>query len=215
MTPAQKFHFYFPAWNACVKANGWHMRGGMVQFDGGRLTEEGVKMVTFARQRALMAKRPMSIDDFRHGAHWLALGRDKSSEHLTNAEVDRVVALFRLLANPDDLGARMKWDAYTRGEDPGAVQRVDWFIRQAAPAAYTAKVSLDMCGTRDWESLPIAKKNVLARALKQRNASFRKPVQRRDAEPQRHAELGHRPNATAVASALCAESNDNPDWSVE
>lgn len=180
MTPAQKFKFYFPAWNACVKANGWHMQGGMVQFDGSRLTEEGRKVFQFARQRAISQKRPMKLDDVRHGVHWLALGRDKSSEHLTNANLDRVVALFKLLADPEDLGARMNQDAYDRGEDPGAIERLNWMIRNAAPAAYVAKVSLDMCGSRDWESLPIAQKHVLARALKQRKVSFRRPMPQKE-----------------------------------
>lgn len=176
MTDKQKFKFYFPAWSACCKANGWRMSKGILQFDPEQLTAKSSKVMTFARQRAVMANRPMTVDDLRHGAHWLALGKDKSSEHLTNAELDRVVALFKVLGNPDDLGARLKQDAYERGEDPGAIERLNYFIRTSAPAAYVEKVSLDMCGTRDWESLPIAQKHVLSRALSQRRKKFHKPV---------------------------------------
>lgn len=176
MTNAQKFKFYFPAWTACTRANGWRMSKGILRFDPQQLTEESSKVMTFARQRAVMEKRPMTVDDLRHGAHWLALGKDKSSEHLTNAELDRVVALFRLLTAPEDLGARMTQDAYDRGEDPGAVQRLDYFIRTSAPDAYVRKVSLDMCHTRDWEDLAVGQKQTLARALSQRRKNFHRTV---------------------------------------
>ncbi|HOQ48170.1 MAG TPA: hypothetical protein PLH97_10995 [Verrucomicrobiota bacterium] len=180
MTNGQKYKFYFPAWNACCQANGWHTSDGFATVDESRLSEEGRKVLTFARQRALMrdgvkllAAQPVKLDDLRHGAHWVALGRDKSSEDLTNAEVDRVVALFQVLTDPDDLGARLKWDAYLRGEDPGEVKRLDWSIRHAAPDAYVRTIAADKFGTRAWEHLNVNQKRQLAITLTERRRAWR------------------------------------------
>jgi hypothetical protein len=205
MTDAQKFKIYFPAWNACCRANAWSMRGGMVQFDGSRLSEEGAKVMTFARQRAVMQHRPMTLNDIRHGVHWIALGRDKSSSHLTNAELDRVVSLLRLLSDPDDLSARMRWDAYARGEDPGAVTRLDYFIRTAAPDAYVRKMALDMCGTRTWEDLGMAQKQVLSRALSQRRKTFQRPM-----APGAAARTGQPGRAYELKAEMKFETTTNP-----
>lgn len=175
MTDAQKYKFYFPAWTACVAANNWRVSKKAVVLDESRLTEEGRKVLTFARQRAAARDgvtpgrpQPVTLDDLRHGAHWLALGKDKSSENLTNADVDRVVTLFRLLQDPDDLDARMKWDAFERGEDPGEVKRLDWSIRNAAPEAYARTVSAGLFGSRSWELLTVAQKRRLAMTLNER-----------------------------------------------
>ncbi len=180
MTEAQKFHFYFPAWTACVKANGWRKEKGRLQLSGQQAevgdqtsdfrpptSEELAKVLTFATQRALTAGRSLTVDDLRHGCHVLALGRDKSSEDLTNTEVDRVVCLFKLLADPDDLTARLAWDAYERGEDPGAVKRVEYFIRKC-PDAYVRAVSHGLFGTRTWENLTVAQKRRLSMTLANR-----------------------------------------------
>jgi hypothetical protein len=189
MTLNQKFKFYFPAWNDCCQANSWRMEKKRLVIDESRITEEGRKVLTLARQRAQMANRPTAVDDMRHGAHILALGRDKSSEHLTNAEVDRVVTLFRLLQDPEDLDAVMKWQSYQRGEDPGEIKRLDYAIGHAAPDAYVRQICADRFGTRMWEDLEKSQKRQLAMTLKERNKSFRKPMQRGDAQPQHIGKL--------------------------
>ncbi len=175
MSPNQKAHFYFPAWNNCCRANAWKVQGGFATVDEARLSDESRKILAFARQRAMMRDgavlleaQPVRLDDLRHAAHILALGRDKSSDKLTNAEVDRVVCLFKLLADPDDLGARLAWDAYQRGEDPGETKRLEYFIRQT-PEAYVRHISADKFGTREWENLTQIQKRDLAKTLSQRN----------------------------------------------
>jgi hypothetical protein len=197
MTDAQKFHFYFPAWTACVKANGWRKVKGRLDLNSQPSTlnsPELTKVMTFAEQRAAMARRGLEIDDLRHGAHWLALGKDKSSQDLTNAEVDRVVTLFKLLANPLDLNARLAWDAYERGEDPGAVKRVEYFIRRC-PDAYVRAVSADKFGTRAWENLTVKQKGLLSMTLSNR--------------PLRAANKP-KPQPQPVPAG-----NEDPDWNVD
>lgn len=191
MTDAQKFRFYFPAWQAVVRAYGWRKsKGRLVTADTAPSAgEELTRVQVLATQRALQAGRSLTVEDLRHGAHIVALGRDKSSADLTNADLDRVVTLFAVLADPDNLAARLKWDAYLRGEDPGAVARVEYFIRRA-PEAYVRAVSHGRFGTRQWEALTVAQKRLLSMTLANRKPQL--------------------PNPAPVAAGA-----DDPDWSVE
>lgn len=202
MSPAQKFKFYFPAWTACVAANGWRTAHKTVVLDEARLTDEGRKVVTFARQRASARTRLLTLDDLRHGAHVLALGRDKSSADLANHEVDRIVTLFQLLADPDNLDARLKWDAYQRGEDPGALRRVEWMIR-SVPEALARSIAQDMIGTRNWERASAEEKRVLARRIGQWKRS----------KQNGRAKLPLRRQSSSSALPEMANATD-PDWNV-
>lgn len=164
MTERQKYRLYFPAWRAAVKANGWRMESGRLMVDEGRLGVEGRQVLALARQRAAMEHRAPGVDDLRHGCHVLALGRDKSSKVLTNRELDVVVALFRLLADGDDLAARLDWDHPETLEE----RRVEWVIRHAAPEAYVRAVCADRFGTREWSGLALGAKRQLAMTLVER-----------------------------------------------
>jgi len=190
MTERQKKGLYFPNWSATVKANGWRMVSGRLQL-GTLDSGLGSELVALGRQRAAALHRGCTVDDLRHAAHVLALGRDKSSTTLTNAELDRVVCLFRLLADPDDLKALTQWSAYQRGEDPGSEKRVDYFLSHAAPAAYAGRIAADQFGTRNVDQLTPAQKRALA------------------------ITLAHRRQKTSVASfpSVASESSD-PDWSI-
>lgn len=176
MTDAQKFRFYFPAWTACVRANGWHMAKGRLAgaIEPGTRSAEHSAVIEHAQRFAVASGRTLNLETLRHGAHIVALGRDKSSADLSNQELERVVALFAVVADPDDLAARLTWDAYQRGEDPGAVKRVEWFIRRC-PDAYARAVAQDKFGTRQWENLTLAQKRTLSLTLKNRFASRPEP----------------------------------------
>lgn len=61
--------------------------------------------------RALRAKNGWTAkeaDAFRHTLHIRALGYDKSSKKLTNTEFDKVIAIFRAVANPDDIAGQVE-----------------------------------------------------------------------------------------------------------
>src|SRR5262245_21256880 len=117
MTTPQQRRLYFPAWNAAAKNHGWHKAGlgTRVEFVGFReLNDLYQRMWTIAQARAAAAGSTGGAggngpcgEDFRHACHVVAFGKDKSSSQLTNKELDRVLALFRLLADPDDLSATM------------------------------------------------------------------------------------------------------------
>lgn len=215
MTEAQKFHFYFPAWNACVRAHGWRKEkgrlvgAGLSTLDPRPSTEELAKVLTFAHQRAITAGRSVTTEDLRHAAHIVALGRDKSSADLTNAEVDRVVTLFKLLADPDNLSVRLDWDAYLRGEDPGSVKRVEFYIRKC-PEAYVRSLSASLFGTRIWENLTVKQKARLSMTL-----ANRRPKQvgtsRCDVRAAQRAVPTNQPEPVATVPS---DDNTDPDWSV-
>lgn len=197
MTDRQRKFFFFPAWSHAVQANHWHMAKKRLVIPEDRLTDEGRAVLVCAQQRAINAGRGPTLDDLRHGCYILALGRDKETDHLTNDDVDRVVTLFNLLKDPDDLDARMKWDAYQRGEDPGADKRVDWFIKKAAPDAYVRAISESRFGSRQWEWLTLAQKRSLAMTLGERKKA-----------------KGQRLNSKTASAQPSALASEDPDWNV-
>jgi hypothetical protein len=200
MTERQQKRFYFPAWNECVLANQWRMEKKRLIIPEDRLTAEGRQVVDFALQRAAAEHRGPTLDDLRHAAHIVAFGRDKSSTSLTNAETDKIVTLFRLLTDPENLDAVIAWAAYLRGEDPGSVKRVEWFITNAAPDAYVRQIAADRFGTRQWENLNLGQKRSLAMTLSNRKAYDARPL----------------PAPAPVPAGGMADDHDNadPDWSV-
>jgi hypothetical protein len=190
MTTAQAYRFYFPAWSACVKANAWHMEDGRLVGNGlsdqpSTINDQLPKVLTFARQIAQAQHRGPMVDDLRHACHIVALGRDKSSKVLNNAELDRVVALFKLLADPEDLSAIMAWENPVEAD----VKRVKWFITNTAPSAYVAAIARDKFGTSDWESLDLKQMRFLAMTLaNRRDRKHSKIPSRRAPEPEVPAE---------------------------
>lgn len=174
MTDRQKFRLYLPAWGACARANGWRMVKGRLVGRGLEDAPGGgaelVSVIAAARQIAAARHRAAMPDDIRHGCHVVALGRDRSSGDLSNAEVDRVVSLFRVLTDPDDLDARLAWD------NPGLAEarRVEWFLGQAAPE-YVARLARDIYGTERWQSLPVEKQRRLSRLVGKRSPSKAPP----------------------------------------
>ncbi len=213
MTDKQRFGFYFPAWRRACEANGWRMEKGRLMGAGiqdGALGEAALpsewvrKVVTFARQIAAMEHRGPTVNDLRHGAHVMALGRDKSSTVLTNSEVDRVATLFKLLADPDDLDAMMHW------QDPGMSEknRLEWAIQHAAPEAYVREIASRKFGTRMWEWLQMDQMRQLLMTLKGHQRGWRRSAGGAPAEERRSE--GNRMGSRSRALALATVENEDP-----
>ncbi|MFO1461235.1 MAG: hypothetical protein U1G08_17765 [Verrucomicrobiota bacterium] len=165
MTDAQAKRFYFPAWNRALKARWVRDRGTMLPREGAPALDLADQVEAIATSRAARRAGVVTAEDLRHGAHVVALGRDLSSKDLTNAQTDRVVALFDLLADPDDLGARMRWDS--PNED--ARRRLEWFAGNSGfSEAYVAAVCSSKFSTRDWRQLNDAQLRQLVVTLKNR-----------------------------------------------
>jgi len=107
---------YIRDWSTCAKANGWKMVKGRLVLDEAKLNEHGRKVLAAATAIAAAQHRAPVLEDLRHGVHVVALGRDKSSKVMKNAECDAVFALLKLLVNDCDIKAGMDLDDPDRGE---------------------------------------------------------------------------------------------------
>jgi hypothetical protein len=167
MTDPQRIRFYFPAWHQVCAAHGWHMERG--RFSGARLEAWGAQALTevyhavweAAGELAVQNHRGVVAENLRHACHVVALGEDKSSRDLVNWEVERVVHLFRLLADPDDLEAAMQ---YFQPQN-ALRKRTLWTLEHRFHEAQVIHLALDIFGTSDWRTLSTDALMGLRRAL--------------------------------------------------
>lgn len=161
MTKAQMLSFYFPAWRRCAAALGWVMVEGRIKAD---LVEQSAMLlpepagtamrdvIQSAGKLADAAGRPVNSEDLRHACNLVATG-EESSKRLTNAHTNRVVALFRLLAAPEDLTAITEWLHPENAVRRGYIAS----IRKRAPEAYAQRVAAGKSGfaSKHYEDLPL------------------------------------------------------------
>ncbi|MES2219376.1 MAG: hypothetical protein V4587_00230 [Acidobacteriota bacterium] len=183
MTDKQAKFFYFPAWGKCADANEWRMERGRLV--GARLAADGQHQCGVQSVRplfdaiwdaaeaiALAEHRAVKPDDLRHGCHVVAIGRDRSSKEMVNKEVERVVSLFRLLTNPENVEAQMNWDSPERAEKKNLIQA----IKKKAPDEYICHIARDRWNGQFeypwWEDLPLPALRQLAMTLNNRNAKW-------------------------------------------
>ena len=174
MTERQAKGSYWPAWGRVALAEGWRTeRGRLVaqrpQSTGpDEMAQLRARIWDAAGGRARAGHHGIGPNDLRHGCHAVALGRDKSSLDLDNRELDRVVTLFRLLADPSDLDTMMAWLHPEIGER----RRLVWSIKHLAPEAYiNAIAKAKFAGQYEWpywEDLPVNSLRQLAMTLRAR-----------------------------------------------
>jgi hypothetical protein len=184
MTLAQQRRFYFPHWNACAAANDWIMvRGRLLADLAQQRGAEGalrwpepalelyVKVIVTAEHLALQDHCAVTDDHLRHACNLVATGIE-SSVNLDNKQTNRVVVLFRLLKDPDDLDAVMDW------LNPANADRRSFvaFLKKKAPEGIIIAICKNAFGTIFWEDLEIAKLRWLAKQLKDRTDSFHRPT---------------------------------------
>lgn len=144
--PAERVSEYRPAWPEPAQA-------------------EMLKVLTFAKQLSLQEYRAVTAEDLRHACTWVALeGKTTSSKHLNNKEVNRVVTLFRLLEDPDDLDAVMDWLHPENAERRSMVA----FLRKCAPEATLVAIFRNCYGTIFWEDGDYQQLRWLAKQVKDR-----------------------------------------------
>jgi hypothetical protein len=152
MTPAQR-HLYWRAWAQAARAQGWDTVGGLRNQQPPPECADPVQnlihdAMVLAMERA--GQEPLRPDHVRHAIHQIVLGRDCSSRDLQNRELDLVLAAFRLLANPTDLGAIM-----TLGHDAAnhTTRRRRWWLTHCVRPAYLRRVMADFFGHTDLDRL--------------------------------------------------------------
>jgi len=184
MTEAQRTRFYFPAWGKACHANDWHMVKGRLLAK--RAKQHGVPDVdalyqsiwNAAEALALQAHRAVTAEDLRHACHVVAVGRDKSANDLTNGEVDKVVNLFRLLAEPDDLDAILAIQHPENSERTRLVHS----LKKRAPEAKLLAIARNLktwSGEWEppfWEDMPIEALKTLSRIIARDQKQWNQPV---------------------------------------
>lgn len=125
-------------------------------------TVMGTKVRDMADHMSVRAGCAVDAEVLRHACHVVALGRDKSSKVLTNAELDRVLLVFKLVINGDDLASVIAWEQ----PDQGQVKRLTWSIRNTAPEALIVHVCKDKFGKGDWWNLGTTELRQLLMTLK-------------------------------------------------
>jgi len=113
-------------------------------------------------RRACMA-RGLPIPD-RHDLHVRALGSDKSSKELTNADLDQVLAEFLALSRPDDLASQLLQKDMPR-------RRLLYGITHHAPDPYWRSIARDKFGTDDLAVLDLVQLQQLKVTLSSRSRS--------------------------------------------
>lgn len=163
MSPAQRAR-YWRLWRRAVESAWPRGEDGVRRLAG----EDALAVEVDQVSRVLAQGRERTEDDLRHALHYVALRRLCSSRRLTNADLDRVYAGMRLLADPLDLRARLEWDH----PEIGARRRYDHVIRTAAPAAYTRALARDKFGRVNLAELNDTQARHLAMTLRNRRPAF-------------------------------------------
>jgi hypothetical protein len=103
-------------------------------------------------------------DALRHACHFGALNHPASSRRLSNADFDRVLALFRLLAAPDNLDNLTAWLDVESGER----RRLVHVITQSPPAYWQSIARDKFHGEIDLDRLTLDQLRQLALTLRKR-----------------------------------------------
>ena len=157
MSPAQKT-WYFRWWGRARAA----LESGTLSDMGKKVHEMANHMGATRTGHHVRAGCAVDAEVLRHACHVVALGRQKSSKLLTNAELDRVSLVFKLIINGDDLAARIAWEQ----PDQGQIKRLTWSIKNTAPEALIVHVCKDKFSRADWWNLGTTELRQLLMTLK-------------------------------------------------
>lgn len=175
MTDAQKKFFYFPAWQRAAKSVGWQMVKGRLLADLGEQRAAlfpswdeparglVLRVLDYAEAMALQDHCAVTADHLRYGCNLAATeGRVSSSADLTNQELNRVVTLLALIADPLDLTAVGRW------LNPELAEKESFlaFLRKQAPEGVLRQISANAFGTREFQELELDRLRWLAKQVR-------------------------------------------------
>ena len=171
-------------WGFVVRANQWNKLGALgLRYGAGDTPRSDWHKKVFGFAQMLL-QRDSELDALgalRKGAYLLAIGKVKSHKAFTDDEFDRVLNMFRLLADPEELRAGLDYNDFQNGVSPGAKRRLRYRIRQA-PAAAVQHILIDQLsfyGTKDVDDLPMDKLTALAGKLESWKKSFNRNAEKR------------------------------------
>lgn len=169
MTKSQT-QLYWRSWALVVAAHDWRMEAGRLVgqrqeiWQGCDLNALYQDVWECAEHLASHGQRSVAADDLRHACTVIATGHQVSSRHMTNEQFDRVLALFRLLADPNNLNHMLAWENAEAGER----RRQLHVITRNAPAAYVRAIARDKFGTSVLEDLNLKQLRELALTIRMR-----------------------------------------------
>ena len=179
MTDKQHKYFYLRAWTQAFAANWQRDRGTLLRKEGRSGTRLD-QVEDVAAERAWKRTSRVTAEDLRHACHVVAIGHDKSSLDLNNRELDKLVSLFRILTDPDDLNAQIALD----NPEVEARRRLEWSVEHCGlDDAYMLHIVHSKFGTKNWRSLPDPQLRQLVVTLKNRHPSPKSPESHSSEEP--------------------------------
>src|ERR1043165_8574068 len=165
---------YFRTWQAVAKAHGWNSKSNILvalqKHHAGHVWESPALNRTLATiyDLALIAAangdRDVTTDDLRHACTLFATGRHASSKNFSNSDFDKVLALLRVLADPQNLN---NLAAFQDGGELGERRRHIHVIRQAEDR-YWKSIARDKFGHVDIDRLTVAELRQLSLTVRLR-----------------------------------------------
>lgn len=177
-------NLYRRTWQAASVALGWNTKAkreaALASHHAGvvwvspELNKLLATIYELAQLSAHSADRDVSADDLRHAVTAVALQRNCSSKSFTNADLDKVLALLRLLANPTDLH---NLNAFTNSE--AGERRRHVHVITSAAERYWKSIAADKFGHADLDQLAIEQLRQLSLTIRNR-----RPASRAESLPQ-------------------------------
>ena len=176
MTPAQT-QLYFRTWHAAARSHGWNtvaaLEAALARHHAGEVWESPslnktlTSIYQLAESSAHFADRAVTADDLRHACALVAGVRHSSCKAFTNSDLDKILALLRLLANPANLNNQLA--AQNPGE-AGERRRHIYLITQA-DAPYWQRIARDKFGHAYLDRLNLSQLRQLSLTIRNRVAS--------------------------------------------
>lgn len=177
---------HWKAWAACAHANSWQMEKGRLSAEAQITRGETIlhKLVWRDAERlARQESRGVTADDLRHACYITATTKVPgwpasqlpvtSMKDLGNRSFSRLLVLWQLLIDADDLTAQIKWEHPENSERESLIKS----IGRRAPDGVIRAIAGNAWGTRAWElETDLGKLRWLLRTVSDRDGK-RKPAE--------------------------------------
>lgn len=200
MTDDQRKRIYMPTWSRAFACNWRSNRGVIAPATRQNNPELAYKVADLAEAIATRANRRMDRDDLRHAAEMIALKQSISSKDMSNAQIDKCLALFRLLINEVHVASVIALDRKT----PDRVRMEYAALNHELGRQYVEVVCHGKFGTKIIKGLSDAQLNQLLMTLKSRAQARRRKGQPVAPDPQPAKQI----RTYQLQPAAVAASND-------
>ena len=169
MTQKQNLH-YWRLWGEVCASRAWKMHKGRMTPAPPESPDETI-VIGIAANLAAAKHRATTPDDLRHASHYYAAGRDIGHAALTQPQIDKLFALWKLFIDPSNLDAALALENPEIGERKRIIHR----LRTAAPDTYIDAICHDQFPgyvSPFWEDLPMRDLRALSLTLRARTHNW-------------------------------------------